>query len=143
LQGPEGRCVLNTLETLLSFTGEDCPFSIFFRQHFSCASFAGKEMCNAKQVSTGLPRCEWKKSACRPHPMALEFDMLQSLGVDHPDLLRRTKEAQEVCFAASSDLQQCARLCAPSLELAASEASLSAFGMVALIVIVFLHHVLG
>lgn len=122
--GSEGRCTLSTLETLLSFTGEDCPFAIFFQRHFGCANLGNKTMCNGEQMPDGLPRCEWAKGMCQPHPMALEFDLLRSLGVDHPDLLRRTKEAQQTCFSASSDPQRCTRLCAPSLQAVASAASL-------------------
>merc|ERR1712118_307133 len=80
--GSEGRCTLSTLETLLSFTGEDCPFAIFFQRHFGCANLGNKTMCNGEQTLDGLPRCEWAKGMCQPHPMALEFDLLQSLGVD-------------------------------------------------------------
>lgn len=138
-----GRCVLSTLETLLSFTGEDCPFAIFFQRHFSCASQSNAEMCNGEQTSDGLPRCEWEKGTCQPHPMALEFDMLQSLGVDHPDLLSRTKEAQQTCFSASSDPQRCARLCAPSLEAVASSASMLVSGVTAFIAVVLVHQLIS
>lgn len=138
-----GRCMLNTLQALLSFTGEDCPFAIFFQRHFSCASLGDVETCNEEQTSDGLPRCQWELGACQPHPMALEFDLLQSLGVDHPDLLRRTKEAQQTCFSASSDPQRCARLCAPSIQSVASGASSWAFGVVSLIAIAFVRQLVG
>merc|ERR1711985_7071 len=96
-------------------------------------NLGNKTMCNGEQTLDGLPRCEWEKGICQPHPMALEFDLLRSLGVDHPDLLQRTKEAQQTCFSASSDPQRCTRLCAPSLQAAASAASLSATKVIAIL----------
>jgi len=129
----DGRCILSTLETLLSFTGEDCPFAIFFQRHFSCGSLGNQTMCNGEQTPDGLPRCEWQQDTCQPHPMALEFDLLRSLRVDHPDLLQRTKEAQQTCFSASSDPQRCTRLCAPSLQAVASAATLSTAKVIAIL----------
>jgi len=128
-----GRCILSTLETLLSFTGEDCPFAIFFQRHFSCGSLSNKTTCNEAQTPDGLPRCEWEKQICEPHPMALEFDLLRSLRVDHPQLLQRTKEAQQTCFSAASDPQRCTRLCAPSIQAVASAATLSAAKVIAIV----------
>merc|ERR1719235_1657566 len=57
-----GRCVLSTLEALLSFSGDDCPFAILFRRQFSCASLSDKEMCDDERTPNGLPRCEWTKN---------------------------------------------------------------------------------
>merc|ERR1719265_2748098 len=102
-------------------------------------------MCQGEQTSDGLPRCEWENGICQPHPMALEFDLLRSLGVDHPNLLQRTKEAQQTCFSASGDPQRCSRLCAPSLQAVASAVSLgpSAAKVIALFAAVLAFQLVG
>merc|ERR1712178_602579 len=96
-------------------------------------SLGNQTMCNGEQTPDGLPRCEWENEICEPHPMALEFDLLRSLRVDHPQLLQRTKEAQQTCFSAASDPQRCTRLCAPSIQAVASAATLSAAKVIAIV----------
>jgi len=108
-----GTCTLRTLDALLAVSGEDCPFSTVLRQNAGCWSMDNEATCTAKMRADGIHECDWRRSQCEAHPVALEFDLLLVLGLGKSEILEPMRVAQRRCTAFGSASAACDASCAP------------------------------
>lgn len=109
-----GTCTLRPLDALLAVTGEDCPLSVLLRQNAGCWRQADEVSCLSRTRADGMKECDWRLGLCEAHPMALEFDLLLTLGLGQPDILTPMRASQTQC-AEFSNAVSCVAACAPPI----------------------------
>lgn len=109
-----GTCTLRTLDALLAVVGEDCPLSTLLRQNANCWDAEDLVSCEAKVRPDGIPECDWRNNQCEAHPIALEFDLLLTVGLGQPGILTPMREAQARCVR-NMGPTSCGVLCAPAV----------------------------
>jgi len=91
-------CSLRSLDALLAVIGEDCPLRPLLRQHASCDGATSMEACAELPLrSDGLMQCSWQGGRCVANSIALEFDLVQMVGLGRPDILVQLRNAQSTC----------------------------------------------
>merc|ERR1711879_1097731 len=75
------------------------------------------EACESRGLtSVGLPECVWSNftMGCRAYPMALEFEILEYVGVDNPDVKHYIRQALDICGSYTNETL-CNERCATGL----------------------------
>lgn len=107
-----GHCMLRTVDAILSVVGEDCPLRTIIHRHSDCRTSTSAEACQLRGRDSGMPECVWFNATmgCKAYPMALEFEIMELVGINNADIHSRLRAVLDVC-ASEADETSCNARC--------------------------------